>query len=711
MTRLLFVAAFLLGTAAVIAMSANFVGSDNLALIITLVIAGVYVIGFVELAQFHNATASLYRGLSELRQTASDSAPDLSSWLDKLHPSLHNAVQSRVEGAQLGLPAPVITPYLVGLLVMLGLLGTFVGMVDTLKGAVVALEGTTELSAIRAGLAAPINGLSLAFGTSVAGIAASAMLGLASAVTRRDRMLATRQLDTEAARVFRDFSMTVKRRDTYNAMLDQANALPEMVVTLGTLTDRLGKMSEQLSENLLANQQVFHQAMTTNFKELAVSVDSSLKLSVTETARLTGESIGPLLQDTVAAITQEVNNTHQQLTTIADTQLQGLASQFGEMSSSWVARQQGEDQQRLERWHDTLTESQSQSAQQLVALSRAYTDELRELATHQEQTYTSTTETFTALSETLSGQWLQTSERMAELSLATGEQLQTLRTEEAERGEAAVARLGELSLATGGQLQTLRTEEAERGEAAVARLAELSLATGGQLQMLRTEEAERGEAAVARLAELESVVANHLANLGGRLEEPMTRLIKTASETPRAAAEVISQLREEIASTVARDNEHLEERRQIMKNLTTLSVELAEAARGQRDAVEGLVTASELRLEEVSGQFGGQVDTGLSKITALTDHFAGSTAQIAGLGESFTVAISLFNESNSALIENLSRIEDSMDKSSSRSDEQMSYYVAQAREIIDQSLLSQREVFEELRQLGVAESLAKAEAS
>ena len=148
-----------------------------------------------------------------------------------------------------------------------------------------------------------------------------------------------------------------------------------------------------------------------------------------------------------------------------------------------------------------------------------------------------------------------------------------------------------------------------------------------------------------------------------------------------------------------------------MKNLTTLSVELAEAARGQRDAVEGLVTASEQRLEEVSSQFGGQVDTQLSKITALTDHFAGSTAQIAGLGESFTVAISLFNESNSVLIDNLSRIEDSMDKSSSRSDEQMGYYVAQAREIIDQSLLSQREVFEELRQLGAAESLAKAEAS
>jgi len=71
----------------------------------------------------------------------------------------------------------------------------------------------------------------------------------------------------------------------------------------------------------------------------------------------------------------------------------------------------------------------------------------------------------------------------------------------------------------------------------------------------------------------------------------------------------------------------------------------------------------------------------------------------------------LFNKSNSRLIESLATIEESMDKSSSRSDEQMSYYVAQAREIIDQSLLSQREVFEELRVLGRDKDLLPAEAS
>jgi hypothetical protein len=52
-----------------------------------------------------------------------------------------------------------------------------------------------------------------------------------------------------------------------------------------------------------------------------------------------------------------------------------------------------------------------------------------------------------------------------------------------------------------------------------------------------------------------------------------------------------------------------------------------------------------------------------------------------------------------------------MEKSTERSDEQMSYYVAQAREIIDQSMLSQREIIEELRRLGQTGDLFAAEAS
>ncbi|MEH6636804.1 MAG: hypothetical protein V7700_14860, partial [Halioglobus sp.] len=197
MNRSLFVAAFLLGATAVIWMGSTFVGSDKLALTVIVVIGCVYTLGFAELLQFRRATTTLAQALSNTVATPGEKITDLERWLQRVHPSLRNAVRLRIEGERIGLPAPVITPYLVGLLVMLGLLGTFVGMVDTLKGAVFALEGTTELQAIRAGLAAPINGLSLAFGTSVAGVAASAMLGLIATLSRRDRILATRQLDSK----------------------------------------------------------------------------------------------------------------------------------------------------------------------------------------------------------------------------------------------------------------------------------------------------------------------------------------------------------------------------------------------------------------------------------------------------------------------------------------------------------------------------------
>ena len=97
-------------------------------------------------------------------------------------------------------------------------------------------------------------------------------------------------------------------------------------------------------------------------------------------------------------------------------------------------------------------------------------------------------------------------------------------------------------------------------------------------------------------------------------------------------------------------------------------------------------------------------------MSALTANVAGGAADMASLGDAFTVAVELFNQSNQDLIENLHRIEESMDKSTARSDEQMGYYVAQAREIIDQSMLSQREIIDELRNLGQNGELFPAEA-
>jgi alpha-glucosidase (family GH31 glycosyl hydrolase) len=61
-------------------------------------------------------------------------------------------------------------------------------------------------------------------------------------------------------------------------------------------------------------------------------------------------------------------------------------------------------------------------------------------------------------------------------------------------------------------------------------------------------------------------------------------------------------------------------------------------------------------------------------------------------------------------METLQRIEDSLNKSVARSDEQLAYYVAQAREVIDLSILSQKQIVEDLQQLSGKPALVAGEA-
>ena len=171
MTRFLFALVCLLGAATVAWVGIGFLGTNLVALTATLLIALVYGFGFLELRRFRADSAQLARQLD----TPPGDGDALERWLAELPAALRGAVRRRVEGESTPLPGPMLTPYLSGLLVMLGLLGTFIGMIVTLQGAVSALEGGNNLAAVQSALAAPIAGLSLAFGTSIAGVAASAI--------------------------------------------------------------------------------------------------------------------------------------------------------------------------------------------------------------------------------------------------------------------------------------------------------------------------------------------------------------------------------------------------------------------------------------------------------------------------------------------------------------------------------------------------------
>ena len=77
----------------------------------------------------------------------------------------------------------------------------------------------------------------------------------------------------------------------------------------------------------------------------------------------------------------------------------------------------------------------------------------------------------------------------------------------------------------------------------------------------------------------------------------------------------------------------------------------------------------------------------------------GSAAEVASLGEAFGTAVQTFGQSSDKLVDHLQRIEAALDKSMARSDEQLAYYVAQAREVVDLSIMSQKQILEDLQQL------------
>ena len=849
MTRILFAGAFAIGSLAIFWIASIFWGVDTLGLAVTFLIAAVYAIGTWELVQYRAASATLQRALSKLTEPLID----LAEWLQSIDPNLQNTVRQRIQGERAGLPAPVLTPYLVGLLVMLGLLGTFMGMVDTLKGAVVALEGSSELEAIRAGLAAPIEGLGLAFGTSVAGVAASAMLGLLSTLSRKERLQAAQLLDTKMGAELRGFSADYQQQQAYQAIQDQAQSLPIVASQLSELSNHLQGLGDSISQQLIANQEQHHSVMEKIYSQLNQSVDESLKTSLVQSGEMISASIQPLAETSLQKMNEGAAQTQQQLLNISQKQLEALdaalqsntasnnealAASLSEqrettaalLAAVSVATASTNDEVRnshtelLASFERTSEQWQATSQEHLSGLNCAVTDNntaLRQalsdsLAQHSKTSEqwlnrseeqlnamnTAVTANNQALQEALdanitqqgktSEQWLNRSEEQLNAmntavtanNQALQEALDASITQQGKTSEQWLNRseeqlnamntavtannaalLGALdaSLAQQNQssqqwlehsqqqlsainkavsdnnsalqqsLTTSLEQQSDTTNALVVGVTAAMAAASNELQntsktlvqsftqtteqwaalqqdnakaysatlteelsKLSEVETTRSEAAVARLGQLESSVAEHLLNLGKGLEEPMLRLIETASQTPKAAADVIEKLRGEMTKNFERDNELLSERTRLMEQLDTLSNTLEQSSIGQREAIDSLIERSAETLSQVGAQFGEQLESESSKLAGVVEMFATSSAEMASLGDGFNAAVTLFSDANNNLIENLNQIETALEQSNQRSDEQLGYYVAQAREIIDHNLHSHKEIIEAL---------------
>ena len=710
MKKRVMAAIFAVGLAVVGWVGWGFAGSSPLALAMTAVIGVVYAVGALELMRFGAATASLAAALADRVQPLTD----LDAWLERLPPPLRNPVRQRIEGARVALPGPALAPYLVGLLVMLGMLGTFLGMVVTFKGAVLALEVSSSLDAVRAALAAPIKGLGLSFGTSVAGVAASAMLGLLLALCRRERLEALRLLDAHIATVLRPFSGAQRRDEMFQALQAQAQALPLIAQQLQGLMDGLERRHGQLNDQLIERQQAFHHAAASAYTGLASTVGASLQASLETGTRQAGELIRPVVEQAMHTLAQEARHSHAQLREVTGAQMQALSGQWEgtarQVADTWLtalhAQEQGQAAQaaRLDAAVQSAVQAFEQRSGALqAALHETVTQAHAAQAAADQQRLADWNLSMEGMAGTLAAQWQQAGaqsvaqqQRVSEALEEGAARITARLDEQAQQALDSAARLQEQ---TDALMHTRMETEARWMQAQGQRMDQLAHVWRAELGALRDEEAARAQAAVERLDALQAAVAGHLATLGAALEAPLTRLLQTAADVPQAAAEVMAQLRQEMARLGERDNTALAERTAMLEQLGSLLHAVNGATVQQRAAIESLVESAAAVLDRAGQQFAQSLQAQAGTVDGVAAHVAASAVELSSLGESFGHGVGLFSASNEKLMEGLQRIEAALGQSQRRSDEQLAYYVAQAREVIDLSISAQHGIVEDLRRL------------
>jgi hypothetical protein len=576
-------------------------------------------------------------------------------------------VRRRVEGEPVALPGPSLAPTLAGLLVLLGMLGTFLGMILTLRGTGAALETATDLVAVRNSLIAPVKGLGLAFGTSVAGVAASAALGLLSALGRRERVAVAQRLDARIATTLRVFSVAHQREESLGLLRKQGELMPVLVDTLKTLMETMAQRAEAADARLLASQERFQGHAEAAYAGLAQSVDRTLQASLAEGARIAGETIRPVAEATLAGIARETSALHAALAGTMQGQLDQLSTRF-EASTTTVAG----------AWQALLARHELAGKELTDALGASH-------------------ERFARTFESRSAALLDGVESAgARMSGATG---QALAAAAATFEQHAASLLATVQQAHAELQSGSAARDQQRVEAMARSLEAMAESLRQQWQQAGAQSLEQQQRVVEAMERTARDITGQAETQARATIAEIARLVQAASEAPRAAAEVISELRQKLADSMARDNTMLDERARILETLGTLLDGVNRAAGEQRGAIDALVTSSADVLERVGARFNEQVQADAGKLVDVAAQVTGSAVEVASLGEAFGFAVQLFSESNDKLVTHLERIDGALNAQMARSDEQLAYYVAQAREVIDLSILSQKQIIEELQRL------------
>jgi hypothetical protein len=610
-------------------------GRDAMAGSIVMLMGLGLLVGVIELARRVGRTAGLSRELAALPDAPREED------VERASPELRALLRARLEQVPPPAQPESITAYLVGLMVMLGLLGTLLGLFETLGGAGHALTASPNVETLRRGLSAPMQGLTRSFGCSAAGVAASAMLGLASVLVRRREVALAGAVQRYAAGALRSLSPLRRQLMALEQLAAQGAALPEAALALGAVGGRIDALSERWESTLVASAKAQEEVIRGSFAGLRERVEAaaqaaakSLESQLAPVLRSSVESTERAARDHLTALRRslaedlakrgeaeaaQTARSAEALTALAD-RLAGSLRAQSEAAQAGFARLFDALEARDQQHRDTLTRERSEAAAHVAALgdaARALLEQLDSEAKARREEASRLLGELAGKLDSASRERAAQSQGELEVIASLGERMaHAADAREAQRGEAfaqLAARVGEIASAT-------RSEE----EARLARLDALATRIGsdlGQLSGSMTKQLEtRLEAetrATARASEAMALVEQSARTLEEALREQRGRLDGLLDASAAQLSALGEKAQSGAATALARITEVASEQGE---RFASLSAQIAAAQTAQTQGLAGELTA---HAERLTGHLAGQA-------TKLTEELSGQAAKLTG---------------------------------------------------------------------------------
>jgi hypothetical protein len=578
-----------IGLSIVLRAAALYRGADRLAFGLVALIGAGLVLGVLELVQRARKAKGLSAEIGALPPDPTEESVDAAS------PTLRTALRARIAGSPSAAAPPPYASYLLGLLVMFGLLGTFLGLFESLRGAREALGSSGDVAALRAALGAPMAGLARAFGTSATGVSASAMLGLALVAVRRYEAQVNGELATYVAGPLSSITVARRTLDALEAIARQGASLP---VASEAMTRGAAALSDVAREVGAALEKTTS-AIGDDLRGVAQTMRSELKGAGDASARALADAVGPRLDGAVSRVMET------------------------------TARQADATIARI----DAATEARmSREAEQAKALQKALESAFSSLSAAQKAESAAVRETLAREAKGVLEAMLAARREAAEA--------------EATRAEAFTAKMDDASAAFSARLTdtattigaSLREVASEVGSA----LGRTSTKLGESLEAQRAEAAQADLERVRRLEASIAEITARLADDAKTSDARSTELLERLDGVAKGIETTFRETASHVDASFARTAERLD---------STFAVTASRVEVAASSTVEQLGASTKATLDQLSGSVQATVDQLATSVTATVGQLSSSVTSTV---EQLSAAVTKTSEQLSATTEGTS---------------------------------------------------------